>query len=458
MTLLDYSVGTVDLARGHSDHVDAVLLGQPPAPGIEEVATSWRRSAHQHGVDPADKVAPRIITARELVERRAPLTALLASAREELDRLYALVRHAGYVILLCDANGIAIDHRGENRLSGEFRYWGTWLGGVWSEETEGTNGIGTCIAEQRPVTIHRSQHFRSRHKDLSCSGAPIFDPDACLLAVLDVSAIDPTLSESAHALTGVLTISSARAIEERLFRERFHREWILALAVPDGGDRTMLLAVDGSQRILAADRLARRVLLFDDRGLGAGISLWSVFERNVALFRHRDGGDLPACLVVSGSNEPTPVLLTPPAATSRAMASSTVIALHARPRLDLLQMLRDLTPPPPARGGLPARTMNRVREHVEKHLGESIDLAGLASIAGMSVFHFARQFKHSAGVTPHHYLVARRIERARAMLTETDLSLSEIALATGFADQSHFARHFRQMTGTTPREFRMAAR
>jgi AraC-like DNA-binding protein len=102
--------------------------------------------------------------------------------------------------------------------------------------------------------------------------------------------------------------------------------------------------------------------------------------------------------------------------------------------------------------------MHRVREHVEAHLGESIDLAALATVAGVSIFHFARQFKQSTGVTPHHYLVARRIERARQMLAGTDFSLSEIALATGFADQSHFARHFRQMTGTTPREFRLSTR
>src|SRR5260221_14640165 len=100
--------------------------------------------------------------------------------------------------------------------------------------------------------------------------------------------------------------------------------------------------------------------------------------------------------------------------------------------------------------------MRRVCAHVDGHLSESIDLVTLASVAGVSVFHFARQFKQSAGATPHHYIVRRRIERARELLVGTDLSLSEIAFTTGFADQSHFARHFRQTTGTTPREFRRA--
>jgi AraC-like DNA-binding protein len=104
------------------------------------------------------------------------------------------------------------------------------------------------------------------------------------------------------------------------------------------------------------------------------------------------------------------------------------------------------------------RRVRRVREYVEVHFGESIDLSLLAGVAGLSVHHFARQFKQSAGVTPHLYLTQKRVERAREMLVQTDLSLAEIANAVGFFDQGHLARHFRQMVGTTPREFRWSQR
>jgi len=87
-----------------------------------------------------------------------------------------------------------------------------------------------------------------------------------------------------------------------------------------------------------------------------------------------------------------------------------------------------------------------------------IELAEIAAIAGLSVFHFARQFKHSAGVTPHYYLVSRRVERAKELLAGTDLSLSAIAFAAGFSDQSHLTRHFRQIVGTTPGQFRWSLR
>src|SRR6202040_1338325 len=213
---------------------------------------------------------------------------LISTAQEELDRLYKVVREAGYTILFCDTAGVAVEHRGEMTEASQFEYWGTWLGGVWAEESEGTNGIGTCIAEERPVTVHRSQHFRSRHMNLSCSGAPLFGVDGRLMAVLDVSAIDPELSEAAHALTGALTVRSASAIEERFFREQFRREWIVAVAPPEAGGSGMLLAIDGNQRIIGANRVARTFLMLDDRGLQAGTSLWSIFERDLDLFRRQD--------------------------------------------------------------------------------------------------------------------------------------------------------------------------
>ena len=109
-------------------------------------------------------------------------------------------------------------------------------------------------------------------------------------------------------------------------------------------------------------------------------------------------------------------------------------------------------------GGLSPRAMRRVREYVEAHLSETIDLANMAAVAGLSLFHFAREFKHSTGVTPHYYLLQKRVERAQTMLVRTDFTLSDIALASGFSDQSHLTRHFRRMLGTTPREFRWSQR
>jgi AraC-like DNA-binding protein len=221
----------------------------------------------------------------------------------------------------------------------------------------------------------------------------------------------------------------------------------------------MLLAVDRNQRIVGANRVARRSLLLDDRGLQSGISLWTIFERDLDLFRRRDRSDICKRLLLAGSNDSRPALVTPPHQIAGSSRNPTDINLHTRPRLDSIDTLLKLPPPAShAHGGLPAGTMRRVREYVDVHLSESINLAMLAAVAGLSMHHFAREFKQSFGVTPHHYLTQKRVERAQEMLAQTDLSLPEIAYSTGFSDQSHLARHFRHMLGTTPREFRWSQR
>ncbi len=210
MAISERSARSPITAAGHAERVYSIAEGATPPSGVEDVSSSWQRSANKHGVDPADRTAPRILTTGELKPLREPLDELVFSAQEEIDQLYRVVREAGYTLLFCDSSGVAIEHRGEDAQASRFEYWGTWLGGMWSEEVEGTNGIGTCIVEERPITVHRSQHFRSRHVNLSCSGAPVFGVDGRLMAVLDVSAIDSERSERAHALTGPLTVRSAR--------------------------------------------------------------------------------------------------------------------------------------------------------------------------------------------------------------------------------------------------------
>jgi AraC-like DNA-binding protein len=469
MTMLPIRIDRPDNAQskplGHSDaataHVERVLTiseVHPSLPSDDEVAPSWQRSANAHGIDPASGEPPRILTSSELKHLREPLAKLIVDAQDELDCLYKVVRQARYVILFCDNKGVAVDHRGNQTEADQFKHWGTWLGGVWSEEAEGTNGIGTCIAEERPVTIHQSQHFRARHISLSCSGAPIFDDDGKLVAVLDVSSVDPQLSERSHALTGALTEASARAIEERSFRERFRREWIVAVAPPDGAGSAMLLAVDRDQRIVGADRNSRTTLLRNNHSLEKGVSLWAVFERDHTLFRHKDRGDLPARLAPAGTAELWPALFTPPESAAGIWRNSESAGLHSRPRLDVIDSLPQLVLPPQARGGLPSRALRRVREYIESHLEEHIALETLAEIAGFSMFHFARAFKQSEGITPHGYLLERRVERAQKLLIGTNLSLSEIALASGFSDQSHLARHFRERVGVSPSMFRWSKR
>ena len=107
-----------------------------------------------------------------------------------------------------------------------------------------------------------------------------------------------------------------------------------------------------------------------------------------------------------------------------------------------------------ARGGLPPRVIRRLREHIDNNIDQRISVEALAKLANLSVCYFVRAFKQSVGITPHDYLIRRRVERTMELLSGTDMPLSEIALAAGFADQSHCARRFRQHVGMSPRDYR----
>jgi transcriptional regulator of acetoin/glycerol metabolism len=254
----------------HGDRVELNVSGENLLFEPEEIFGSWRRSLLDYRVDVRNVSAPRVITQNELKVFREPLENILIQAQEEIDRLYAVLRKHAYVVLLCDRQGVAIHHRGDEANAAEFRYWGIWAGGVWSEEAEGTNGIGTCIAEQRPVLVHGDQHFRSRNTKLSCAGAPVFDPHGELVAVLDVSRVASGEDQGLRPLVLDLVTVAARAIEERLFREYFHHAWTIA-ALPSDNEPALLLAVDEHQWVLGADRIARDVLGLDDNRLASGV-------------------------------------------------------------------------------------------------------------------------------------------------------------------------------------------
>ncbi|MDH4570901.1 helix-turn-helix transcriptional regulator [Pseudomonas sp. BN414] len=110
------------------------------------------------------------------------------------------------------------------------------------------------------------------------------------------------------------------------------------------------------------------------------------------------------------------------------------------------------------KGGLAPALRKRLVDYIETRLAEPISLGELATFSALSEYHFARMFRESFGMPPHQYVLARRLERARKLLRETELPLGEIALACGFASASHFSNRFRATVGGTPGAFRSAFR
>jgi AraC family transcriptional regulator len=106
------------------------------------------------------------------------------------------------------------------------------------------------------------------------------------------------------------------------------------------------------------------------------------------------------------------------------------------------------------KGGITGRQLRLVMDHIDAHLDTEIAVTDLAEVAGLSEAHFARAFKQTAGVSPHKFITERRLERAKRLLADTPESLTQIALACGFADPAHFSRTFTQAFGVTPSAMR----
>jgi AraC family transcriptional regulator len=105
-------------------------------------------------------------------------------------------------------------------------------------------------------------------------------------------------------------------------------------------------------------------------------------------------------------------------------------------------------------GRLAGRRLKEVLSYVEDNLGQDISLNDIAAVAGLSSSHFKSLFREAVGQPVHQYLIRRRVERAKQMLGESQMSISQIALEVGFAHQSHLAHHMRRLLGVSPKVMR----
>ncbi|MEO1350513.1 MAG: AraC family transcriptional regulator [Cyanobacteria bacterium J06635_15] len=104
--------------------------------------------------------------------------------------------------------------------------------------------------------------------------------------------------------------------------------------------------------------------------------------------------------------------------------------------------------------GLSQNRLTQLMDYIYAHLDSDLSLNQLAQLVDMSPHYFSQLFKQSTGLSPHQYIIQCRINRAKALLRNTQKSIAEIAYQVGFANQSHLNRHFKRTVGATPRQFR----
>jgi AraC family transcriptional regulator len=110
------------------------------------------------------------------------------------------------------------------------------------------------------------------------------------------------------------------------------------------------------------------------------------------------------------------------------------------------------------RDGLPLVRLRRVRDFIEANLNANVSLSSLAEESGYSRAHFAKMFRKATGMSPHRYVLARRVDHVRSLLKRKNLTLIGIAASCGFSSQAHMSKVFREFTGLTPGEVRRSYR
>jgi AraC-like DNA-binding protein len=279
--------------------------------------------------------------------------------------------------------------------------------------------------------VHGPEHFCVSASTWTCTADVVRDPvDETVVGALAVSG--PTEAFDPH-LPPLVLASAARVRAALAEREDLRRKQLLehALTMLSRKTTTGLMLFDRRGRLLTADARARAALT----ALGAA--------RTTA-----DSGRVQAldiCVDPDGSLAQLPFWL-------RADWLEPVVVGYER--IGTIVKIPHTVDAPSREGGLPRYKLRRVIAYIDDRIGDTISLEDLAGVAGVSRFHFHRQFKKSLGMTPHDYILRARIERAKGLLIESDLTVGEVSGAVGFVDQSHFSHTFRRLTTMTPRSFR----
>ena len=249
----------------HLDRVRDLIAGRVVNPGIDaaRLASSYRRALDDYRLDPASTTGPRILTGAELRAVQQSEENFLRSTGQCLPRLHAMVREAGYCVILANAHGVTIDYAVDADQRKDFKKAGLYPGSCWSEDEEGTCGIASVLLDHEAITVHKTDHFRAAFTGLTCSAAPIFSPHGELIGVLDASALSSPDARDSQRLVNQLVRQGATLIEDGFFLKSYghcsillaHRNRHFVEVQPE-----MLIAIDEHGSIVAANGCAREVI------------------------------------------------------------------------------------------------------------------------------------------------------------------------------------------------------
>ena len=243
---------TAPSSIGHARFVEEVVSGQRSArPFDVRVRESWRRCLSDYRLSPDQTQDLAVVSVAQLRQRRERADPLCSIARVEMAALARLL-NAPVGVTLTDQEGVILAYTGAANFAESARRAGLREGAIWSEQAQGTNGMGTCLAVREPVLIEADEHFLARNVALTCCGAPILDSRGQLVGVLNISghlrlSAAPTLALVRLAVQNIENRALlAQHRPHHLLRFHPHREFISTAG--EG-----ILAIAGDGRIVGAN-------------------------------------------------------------------------------------------------------------------------------------------------------------------------------------------------------------
>lgn len=210
------------------NHVRRVRAEVANNPGVNRgngyknpVIHSWIRCMNEYGLDPGGQGEFVVVDHAELQERQERLSALLEAANLEMANVYQQLAGSGYAIMLADWEGVILNYFGDPRYAHATSRTELTEGAVWNERHQGTNGIGTCLYEKKPVIIHREEHYFAYNIGHSCTASPIFNHLGEVVAVLNGSGESRLARQQALVIVNM----SVQMLENRMFLHQFRHEY-----------------------------------------------------------------------------------------------------------------------------------------------------------------------------------------------------------------------------------------
>ncbi len=253
-------------------HVDKVIntVLNPAAPNIEvpeHVHRSWRRCIDNYKITPDNHFIPYVVEQHILLEHQEAFNERHQLIRHYLDNLYDIIGANGYTLLLTDLNGITLDCRYENLSEDILKQSGLYTGSNWSETIAGTNGIGTCIAEEKSIIIDQGEHFFPVMTGMTCIVSPVFDHTGKLIASLNASILK-RVPIAQNKLVAKLVKQYAKKFELLFFMEEFKEHWLLSFSRHGNASEVLssaMIAINNDGYIVA-ENINAAELLHKDRG------------------------------------------------------------------------------------------------------------------------------------------------------------------------------------------------